>query len=82
MMETMPVDSFAIGGLFCILPIIAISLAITVFWVWMLVDCLTKESSEGNDKLVWAAVIFFLSGLGAILYYFIRRPQRIDELGR
>jgi len=68
--------------LLCFLPILTIGLAITAFWVWMLVDCLVNESSDGNDKLVWAAVIFFLNGFGAILYYFIRRPRRIEELGR
>jgi len=69
-------------GLLCFLPMLLIGLATTVFWVWMLVDCLTKESSEGNDKLVWAAVIFFLHLLGAVLYYFVRRPKRIEELGQ
>jgi len=71
-----------VGGILCFLPIFLIGLATTVFWIWMLVDCLTKESSEGNDKLVWAAVIFFLHLLGAVLYYFVRRPKRIEELGQ
>ncbi len=67
--------------LFCMLPIALISIAGSVFWIWMLVECLTKESSEGNDKIIWALVIFFLNLLGAVLYYFIRRPERIRTLG-
>ena len=48
----------------------------------MLIDCLTKESSKGNDKIIWALVIVFTSWVGAVLYYFIRRPQRKAELGQ
>ena len=48
-----------------------------VFWIWMLIDCLTNEPSEGNDKLAWLLVIILLHGLGALLYFFIRRTPRI-----
>jgi hypothetical protein len=77
-----PDAALAILPLLCVLSFFALVAIATGFWIWMLVDCLTKESSEGNDKLVWAAVIFFLHGLGAILYYFVRRPQRIRDLGQ
>jgi hypothetical protein len=59
-----------------------LSLACSAFWIWMIVDCATKESSEGNDKLIWLLVIIFVQLLGAIIYYFVRRPQRIAQLGR
>jgi len=61
---------------------VLIALAGTVFWIWMLVDCLANESVHGNDKLIWALVIIFTHFVGAILYFLIRRPQRIQELGR
>lgn len=48
-----------------------------IFWLWVLVDCVTKEPSEGNDKIVWTILIIFLPLIGSILYYFIRRPERI-----
>ncbi len=35
-----------------------------------------------NDKLIWAMVIVFLSVLGAVLYYLIRRPERIKIHGQ
>ena len=54
----------------------------TILWIWMLVECLTKESSEGNDKIVWLLVIFFLNSLGALVYFLVRRPKRMAELGR
>jgi len=48
----------------------------TLFWIWMLIDCATKEPSEGNDKVIWILVIIFTHFIGALIYYFIRRPER------
>ncbi len=74
----------AIGPIFLILFFgvsILISLASFGIMIWMLIDCLTKEPSEGNDKLVWALVIFFEGCIGALIYYFVRRPERIRLYG-
>jgi len=60
---------------------VLISVGSAAFWIWMLIDCLTKESSEGNDKIVWALVIVFTHCLGALIYYIVRRPERIRTLG-
>jgi hypothetical protein len=54
----------------------------TLFWIWVLVDCITKESSEGNDKVAWVLIILFVPLIGALLYYFVRRPERIKAVGR
>jgi len=54
----------------------------TIFWIWMLVDCAMKESSQGNDKLIWILVILFTHWIGAAIYFFVRRPQRIREVGQ
>ncbi len=49
-------------------------------WLWALVDCLAKEPSEGNTKVVWCLVIIFVPCLvGVLLYFTIRRPQRERE---
>lgn len=69
-------------GLLCSIPGGIIGLMFTAFHIWMLVDCLINESSQGNDKLVWALVIFFMPCLGSVLYFFIRRPARRAQLGR
>jgi len=53
-----------------------------VFWVWMLIECATRESSEGNDKLVWIIIIIFTHWTGALIYLLVRRPKRIEELGK
>ncbi|MEZ0295022.1 MAG: PLD nuclease N-terminal domain-containing protein [Candidatus Methylacidiphilales bacterium] len=54
----------------------------SIFWMWMLIDCAMKEPSEGNDKLIWILVIILTHFVGGILYYFIRRPERIKLYGR
>ncbi len=53
----------------------------TIFWIWMLADCLTKEPSQNNDKVLWVLVIAVTHFVGALLYFFLRRPQRIREVG-
>lgn len=59
-----------------------ILLAGFVFWLAMLMDCATKESTEGNTKLVWTIIIVFTNIVGAFLYLLVRRPQRYAELHR
>ncbi len=55
-----------------------ISLGCFAFWVWMLIDCLSNEPSEGSDKVVWALVLILLPFIGALIYFFVRRPQRAE----
>jgi|GEM_PF-883120 len=64
-----------------VMAIAAVLLSIA-FYIWMLVDCIKNEPSEGNDKIVWLLVILFLQGLGALIYYFARRPARIKGRGK
>lgn len=59
-----------------------LALLATVFWIWVLIDCITKEPSEGNDKVAWTIFIIFVPLFGALLYYFVRRPERIKIVGR
>ena len=59
----------------------AIGVGGTILWVWMLIDCATKEPSEGNDKVVWLLVILFTHFIGGLIYFFVRRPQRIHLYG-
>jgi len=63
-----------LGGLF--------SLFMLVFYVFVLVDCAKNEPDEGNSKIVWILIIIFTAPLGGIIYYLIRRPERISTLGR
>ena len=47
-----------------------------IFWLWVLVDCLTNEPADGNDKVAWTLVILMVPLFGALIYYFVRRPKR------
>jgi hypothetical protein len=75
---------FAMFGFFELLFGLAFfSLAVvgTAFWIWMLVDCATKETTQGNEKLVWVLIILLTHWIGAAIYFFVRRPKRMTELG-
>jgi hypothetical protein len=52
------------------------------FWIWMLVECLTKEPDTGNTKICWALVIVFAHVIGAVIYFLVRRDRRYAEVGR
>lgn len=54
-----------------------IAILATIFWLWVLVDCLTKEPSTGNDKVAWVLFVLMVPVIGALIYYFVRRPERI-----
>ena len=68
-------------GIFELLIISLIGFGVMVFWIWMIVECATKEPSQGNDKIVWILIIVFTQLIGALIYYFVRRPQRIAQYG-
>lgn len=72
--------AFGIGEVFILL-VSAAGIGASVFWVLMIIECATKEPAEGNDKLVWILIILFTHWVGALTYYFVRRPQRIAQLG-
>jgi hypothetical protein len=72
-MVFLPLLMFAI-----LLPLLLLAFA---FWIWMLVDCATKESSQGNDKVIWILVIIFTHWIGALIYFLVRRPERKRQLG-
>ncbi|MEM8533815.1 MAG: PLD nuclease N-terminal domain-containing protein [Chloroflexota bacterium] len=61
--------------------VLIIFLVSTVFWVWVLIDCVTKET-ESNERLIWALIIVLTNVIGALIYLFVRRPQRIKTVGR
>jgi len=69
-----PCVCFPIFGLF--------GLALTAFWIWMIIDAATKEPAEEPNKIMWVLIVVLLHWLGAAIYYFARRPERIRKYGR
>ena len=62
-----------IGGLLGIV-VCVIAIALFVFWIWMLIDCIQRDF-EGNGKVIWILVIVLLSWLGALIYFFVGRGK-------
>ena len=63
----------------CIIGVMA--LIGTIFWMWTIVDCATNEPAEGNDKVMWLVIIVLTNLIGAAIYYFARRPERMRVVG-
>jgi|WetSurMetagenome_2_1015567.scaffolds.fasta_scaffold16307_6 hypothetical protein len=76
-------EAFA-GGLMifmCIfwIVIMLLSLGLMAFWIWMLVDCITKCPDRDNKKLTWVLIIALTHWIGALIYYFVQRPKNAAE---
>jgi len=57
-------------------------LGATGFWIWMLIECVTREPDTGNTKVCWILIIVFTHIVGALIYYIVRRDDRLAEVGR
>ena len=53
-----------------------------IFWIWILIDCIRNESTEGNERIVWPVVIAVTHWVGGQIYLIVRRPKRKAILGR
>jgi hypothetical protein len=42
----------------------------TLFWIWMIVDCIQNNRLGSTEKIVWAVVIAVTHFLGALVYFF------------
>lgn len=71
----------SVVALFMFLVVLVLGVGGTILWIWMIVDCATKEKSEGNDKLIWILVIVLTHWIGALIYLLVRRPKRIQQYG-
>ena len=60
----------------------SIVVGLMVLWIWVLIDCIKNESTEGNERIVWVVVIAVTHWVGALIYLIVRRPQRKVLLGR
>jgi hypothetical protein len=72
----------AIGGLLGCVCMLLVVVPTFGFWIWMLIDVITKEPAGGDQKLMWILIVVLLGFIGALVYYFVRRPKRIAEHGQ
>lgn len=59
----------------------ALGVFLTVFWIWMIFDCVKNEPSTGNDKVVWLLLLIFTHWIGALIYFFVRKAPRQRLMG-
>jgi prolipoprotein diacylglyceryltransferase len=72
MLNTTTIAAFGFGGmelLFILMMLVAFA-----FWIWMIVDCATKE--EEGSKIAWILVIVLVGFIGAPLYFIVRKIPR------
>jgi len=66
-----------------IIPLVLVAILLgvltTIFWVWMLIDCVTNKTLRDNQKIGWIIIILFTHLLGAIIYYFVVRTPRLAQ---
>ena len=55
----------------------AVWLVTTIFWLWMLLDCLRAGRVSGREKIVWVIVLLFTHIVGAVLYFAVVRCVRL-----
>ncbi|MFC1730592.1 PLDc N-terminal domain-containing protein [candidate division KSB1 bacterium] len=61
--------------LFLIFLMITLGILLTIFWIWMIVDCAKRHFMDETEKVIWILVIIIVGGLGAVIYYFaVKRP--------
>jgi formate hydrogenlyase subunit 3/multisubunit Na+/H+ antiporter MnhD subunit len=72
------------GIIFILFWLIAMGIGIlaTIFWVWMIIDVAKNEPENGNDKVIWILVVILAGVIGAAVYYFVRRPERMSKFGK
>lgn len=74
---------FGIGitELLIILTILVIGGGCFALWVWAIVDCATRESFQGNEKLLWLLIIILGQAIGAVVYLLVERPKHMTRTG-
>ncbi len=65
-----------------VIALIGLLLLALPFWIWMLVDCISNEPADGNDRMTWVIVIALTGAIGAFIYLIARRPTRKRLYGR
>lgn len=67
--------TWSMGAILFPLLVLAV-LGMIAFWIWMLVDCVKRESSEGSTRLWWSVAIAVTHVLGATAYFLFRKLPR------
>ncbi len=67
----MPTWFWILIGVFALVVILGL-----ILWVWMFIDCIRFE----DNKLLWILVLIFAQIIGAILYFFLAKRKRNQQI--
>lgn len=59
----------AIFMILAILLLVGLVLALTIFWILMIIDCVTRKKLSDGERVAWILVLIFLHFIGASIYY-------------
>ena len=65
-----------LGAVLLILLCVGLGLALTAFWIWMLVRAIQNKGLTDGEKTGWVLAIVFFHFIGSLLYLFIGYPKR------
>lgn len=52
----------------------------TIFWLWMISDCIHKKFKHRKSMLEWFFILIFTYIIGALIYYFIVKKRKKKSL--
>ena len=64
-----------LGMVLLILLCVGLGLAMTVFWIWMLLSAIQNKGLSDGEKVAWVLIIALLHFLGALIYFFVGKPK-------
>ena len=65
-----------VGVIFLVMLCVGLGLALTAFWIWMLVSAIQNKGLSDGEKVGWVLAIVFFHFIGSLLYFFIGHPKR------
>lgn len=61
---------FVVGMILFMFLMFAAVIALTVFWILMIIDCAKRKQLADSERIAWILVLVFLGFIGASVYYF------------
>jgi hypothetical protein len=57
-----------------------VALALFVFWIWALLDCIATDSAlcRNLPKMMWIVLVLILPDIGALAWLLLGRPERAN----
>lgn len=50
---------------------IILAILLLAFWIWMLIDCATRNFRKDIEKIIWIIIMVLTTWLGALIYFIV-----------